>query len=397
MRQTRIDAKAGLSGPFAGHDALRLRLGHSNYTHTEMEGDAVGTVFDSDGYEGRVELVHLPVAGWRGTYGVQVSRRDFTAVGAEAFVPPSVSDDIGVFLLERRHWDRFNLQLGGRFDRVEVEPEAALPARQFNAFSASLAGEWRFAEHWHLSLGIDRAQRAPTAEELYSDGLHVATSSYEIGDSALEKETANQIELGLHYHSDWLELKLAAWRNRFDRFTYLRYKDDGHGHADSPRGYDDEGEPVVPLLHWHQHDATFRGAEMEAKITLAELDSGRYQLRLMADRVRGDLNHGGHLPRIAPDRFGAGLDWSRGAWRAGVSALRHRSQDRVADQETPTSGYTVFDADLAYSFAWNEREIELFVQGRNLGDEEIRVHTSFVKDLAPQPGRSMAAGIRAWF
>lgn len=392
MKQTRVDAKAGLNDPFAGHDALRLRFGHSRYTHTEFEGDEIGTVFDNDGYEGRVELVHSPVGGWRGAYGLQFSRRDFTAVGDEAFVPPSVTDDVGLFFLERRNWERFNLEFGGRYDRVEVEPDAEdLPSRRFSAFSASVAGEWRFTDQWHLRLGLDRAQRAPTAEELYSDGLHVATASYEIGDASLSKETTNQIELGLHYHGDWLELKLAAYRNRFDNFTFLHEEHDDHDH-----GHDDDDDET-PVRHWHQHDATFRGAEAEAKITFREWTSGKYQLRLMADTVRGELDEGGNLPRIAPGRYGAGLDWSRGGWRAGVSALRYRGQDRVAEHEAATPGYTVIDADLAYAFDWNDREIELFVQGRNLGDEEIRLHTSFLKNLAPLPGRSIGAGIRAWF
>jgi iron complex outermembrane receptor protein len=117
----------------------------------------------------------------------------------------------------------------------------------------------------------------------------------------------------------------------------------------------------------------------------------------MADTVRGELDDGGNLPRIAPGRYGAGLDWSLGSWRAGVSALRYRSQDRVAGFETPTGGYTLLEADLAYGFSFGPTEIELFAQGRNLGDEEARLHTSFLKDRAPLPGRSVGMGLRAFF
>ncbi len=385
MKQTRIDAKAGLDDPFAGHQSLRVRLASNNYRHLELEGDEIGTRFDNRGQEGRIELVHNEMAGWNGAYGLQYGRRDFTAVGAEAFVPASVSTDLGLFLLERRQWDRFHLELGGRFDRQEIDPDlSGTDTKSFNAFSASASGEWRFTEQLHLRLGFDRAQRAPGAEELFSDGLHVATASYEIGDSALGKETANQVELGLHFHGERVELTIATYRNRFNDFIYLA--DTGetdHDHA---------------IRQWSQHDARFRGAEAEARFILADGDRGRWQARLLADSVRATLTDGGgHLPRIAPGRYGAGLEWQMGGWRADVSALRYRSQDRVAEHETGTPGYTLVSADLAYGFNVATSEVEVFVQGRNLGDEEIRQHTSFLKDLAPLPGRSIGFGMRVFF
>lgn len=383
LRQTRVDFKSGLQDPFAGHDELRVRLAHNDYGHTEFEGDEVGTVFDNQAHEGRVELVHAPLAGWTGAYGVQFGRRDFEAIGEEAFVPPSESSDLGLFLIEKRNWDAYNVELGGRYDRVRIDPAADLPSNRASTFSASAAGEWRFAGDWHLRLGLDRAQRAPVAEELYSDGAHVATQSVEIGDPDLDRETANQVELGLHYHGPVLELRLSVFDNRFDDFIYL---------ADTGEELD-----ALPVRLWTQGDARFRGAEAEAKFTVADNATGRYRLRAMADTVRGELDAGGDLPRIAPGRFGGGLDWSLGSWRAGVSALRYRSQDRVAAFESATDGYTLLDADLAYGFSAGGAELELFAQGRNLGDEEARLHTSFLKDRAPLPGRSFGLGLRAFF
>lgn len=385
LKQTRIDFKAGLDQPFAGHDALRIRLARNDYEHTEFEGEEVGTQFDNTGYEGRLELVHNAIGRWTGAYGLQFGRRDFEAIGEEAFVPPSETSDLGLFLIERGSWDRFNLEIGARYDRVKTEPDAdaGVPDAEHDSFSASAAGEWRFAEGWHLRLGLDRAQRAPVAEELYSNGAHVATQSVEIGDPTLGRETANQVELGLHYHSDSIEMKLAVYNNRFNDFIYL---------ADTG-----EEDDELPVRQWSQADARFRGAEAEVAFALADNASGRYELRFMADTVRGELADGGNLPRIAPGRYGAGFDWSLGGWRAGLSALRYREQDRVAEFETPTDGYTMVDADLAYAFAAGETELEVFVQGRNLTDQEARLHTSFLKDQAPLAGRSFAAGLRAFF
>lgn len=394
LRQTRIDLKAGIDDPLPGHQRLRLRLGHANYTHTELEGDEIGTRFDNDGVDGRLEMVLAEMGGWQGAWGLQFGRRDFLAVGEEAFVPPSQTRDLGVFFLERQAWDRVDLEFGARYDRVSVDPDGGdgeeLRDRSFGAFSASVAGQWRFDERWHLRLGLDRTQRAPVAEELYSDGFHVATGAVEIGNPDLDRETARQVELGLHYHGERVELKLAAYRSDFDGFIFLHEE---HGHPEGLTGGDHE----EPELLWVQEDAEFRGAEAEAKIALAEGPGGRFQLRLMADTVRGELKDGGNLPRVAPARYGTGFEWSLGGWRAGVSALRYRTQDDVAEEESVTPGFTAVDADFAYAFAVGDAELEVFVQGRNLGDEEIRLHTSFLKDRAPLPGRSLGAGLRAYF
>lgn len=384
MRQNRADLKGALNDPFAGHEALRVRVSHSDYTHTEFEGDEVGTVFDNRALEARVELVHARIGGWRGAYGIQAGRRDFEAVGEEAFVPGSRGSDIGLFLVERREWDRFNLELGGRVERNRIRPDSDDHGSvSFTGVSASAAAEWRFTESLHLRLGLDRAQRAPSAEELFSDGEHVATQAIELGDAELGKETANNIELGLHWHGERVDFRASVYRTRFDDFIFL---------ADT--GEEDDG---LPIRQWSQGDADFQGAEAELKVTVAENASGRHQLRLMADTVRGELRDGGNLPRIAPGRWGAGYAWSMGAWRAGVDATRYRAQDRVAEFETATEGYTLVGADLAWSFMAGGTELELFLQGRNLTDREARVHTSFLKDQAPLPGRSLGFGLRAFF
>ena len=75
-----------------------------------------------------------------------------------------------------------------------------------------------------------------------------------------------------------------------------------------------------------------------------------------------------------------------------------RSQDDVAELETATPGYTLVDAHVAWhadTAAGNGWEV--FLDGSNLLDEEARVHTSFLKDVAPLPGRGVAFGVRVFF
>ncbi len=382
LRQRRTDLKMGLDDPFAGHERVTLRIGGSRYEHTELEGDEVGTVFESRGSEARLESIHQPIAGWKGAWGLQYGRRDFSAVGEEAFVPPSLTRDIGLFVVEEQQFDRLKIELGARADRVRVTPDDG-PRGTFDTLSLSAAGRWTVDDRMHLQLALDRAERAPTAEELYSDGPHIATRSYEVGDADLRTELANRVEAGLHWHVEGFEAKLAAYHSRFDDFIYL---------SDT-----DEEEDDLPVRVWTQEDARFNGLEAEGKWRLADSDAGRWDLRAFGDLVRGRLDSGGNLPRIAPARAGADLAWQRDGWRARLGAVHHARQDRVASSESETPGYTLVNAHLSYHWDTPRVGWEVFLDGTNLTDREARAHTSFLKDLAPLPGRGVAFGVRAFF
>ena len=383
LQQTRVDLRGALYAPWRGIESLRLRVAHNDYAHLEMEGDEVGTRFGNDGHEGRLEAVHEPLAGWRGVVGLQFSTRDFVAIGEEAFVPPTRSEDIGVFLVEERDFGRWKLELGARHDDISVDPEGELAEAGFGASSLSAGALWRATDALHFSVGVDRAERAPTAEELFSNGPHLATAGFEIGDSTLGTETANQLELAAHLHVGPLEAKAAVFDNRYDQFIHL-----------AETGLEEDG---LPVRQWTQADARFRGLEAEATLRIADNASGAWDLRLFGDRVRGTLDAGGNLPRIAPARAGLDLTWENGPWRASAGAIRHARQDQVATLETPTRGYTLVDAHLAYHWDTAHAGWELFLDGNNLTDEEARVHTSFLKEVAPLPGRAIAVGVRAFF
>ena len=385
MSQTRYDFKAGLIDPMSGIERLKFSLAHTDYQHTEFEGEEIGTKFISTGNEFRLEAVHSAFGAWRGAFGVQAGNKEFQAIGDEAFVPTTHSKNLGVFVIEQGDWDRFKLELGARSERQSSEPDGA-DKRSFSLLSLSAGGRWKFSDQWHLSLNVDRAQRAPAEEELFANGPHAATETFEIGDPLLAKETSNQAELGLHFHGHKFEAEVAAYRNRFDNFIYL---------ADTGTT-----DPVddLPIRVWTQTDATFRGFEGEATFHLADNTAGKFDLRVFGDRVRARRSDGGSLPRIPAARFGADLSWRGNAWRAGVGAVHTSLQDETDVFETPTSGYTLVNANLTYTFLNNERATwEAFIQGNNLTDQNARLATSVVKDLVPLPGRNIALGLRVFF
>src|SRR5690606_3383633 len=134
MDQRRSELRAGIDD-FAAFESLRLKLADTAYTHTEFEGEAVGTVFHNRSREARVELVHRPLMGMKGAFGLQASQRTFAAVGAEAFVPGSTADDAGLFWIGKRQFDTargaMQLDLGLRHDRNRIDVDADAPDRAF--------------------------------------------------------------------------------------------------------------------------------------------------------------------------------------------------------------------------------------------------------------------------
>jgi iron complex outermembrane receptor protein len=407
MVQNRVDLKTGIYNPVSFLQSVNLRAAWNDYEHVELEGGLPATRFTNEGYDARLEAVQKDWNGWRGAFGLQLGSTDFGAVGEEAFVPSTTTDNVGAFIVQEKDFGPWKLELGARYDHVELKPEDRA-ARDFDAVNLSAAAIWRLTDGFDLRFGLDRSERAPTNEELFAGGTHVATQSIEIGDEALDTEKGVRAEIGAHWHTDRVDLKLALYQTKFTDFIYL-----------TDTGVEEEGYPV---RLWTQDDATFTGAEAEAKIQLADTASGAWDLRLFGDYVRAELDgsgtrtaafevphgdhthdyevqiaQGGYLPRIAPMRVGADLGWSLGGWRASVGAVRYGKQDDVAQNEEASDGYTLVDAHVAYRWERTASSWEVLLDGSNLTDEEARPHTSLLRDYAPLPGRGVAFGLRAYF
>lgn len=388
MLQDRFELKAGLDRDMWIFDGLRFGFAHTTYQHTEFEGEEIGTVFDSEASEGRAELTHKAFGAWTGAIGLQVGERTFEAIGDEAFVPRTKTRSQGLFVVEHAQWGALQLDLGARVDRVRTD-SIGNPRRNFTPISLSLGGAWNIDERWRVSANLDRAERAPAEEELYAFGPHAATASFEIGDADLRKERADQAEIGLHFHSDRFDAKAAIYATRFDGFIYLRDSGASTGA--------EEGEDPLPIRLWTQADADFAGIEAEFVAHLIDNDAGKLDVRVFGDHVRGELDSGESLPRVAPSRFGLGASWDADAWRVSLGATRVLRQDDVAPDETPTAGYTLVDAHFAYHWDTDAYGWEVFVDGRNLTDREARVHTSYLKDSVVLPGRDFNLGLRIFF
>ncbi len=401
MKQTRVDAQALVRNPGAGLDSLRLRVGNSRYQHTEYE-DAVtpGTRFENDQYQARVEAVHKTIAGFRGVLGLQGGYRDFSAMGDEAYVPPVKSHTTGIFLVEEKKTAFGKIEFGARAEQSRYDPEAGHPGRRFRPLSYSAGSIFDLGPDTHFKTTVTHAERTPAAEELYANGPHAATATFERGNNGIRKERANDIDIGIDHHQGRISLEGSVFYKQVKDYIYLS-EVDGNGDGSADR-VDDVGviDPAGEFLlaDYRQADARFHG--YEAAATYAILPDGPVLLstRVFTDSVRGQLDEasvtgGRNLPRITPTRYGVSLHGHYQRFAANLSFTHASAQDRIAALETRTSGYNLLNADLNYRLPL-DREASLFLRGNNLLDDDIRRSTSFIKDDAPAPGRGLVIGFR---
>ena len=422
MAQVRFDVKGKLLNPLPGFEALRLRLGVNDYQHTEFEAPGVaGTKFKNDEQELRLEAQHKSIGLFHGVVGLQVTNRDFEAVGDEAFIPPVNTRQIGLFAVEELRYSWGRLEGGVRIETVEHDPETqtGLPSRDETPISLSAGVLFELSPEYHLRLSLARSERAPTAEEFFAFGPHLATATFERGDLSVGKETVNSIEIGIDKHKGRFTFSANAYYQATDDYINLANVDcnadagdaatcNPDGAADfvtpegtfvaDPEATEAAGEAALQLADYQQADASFTGVEAEAKYKFLTTGPLKLTGRVFGDLVRAALQDGGDLPRITPPRVGFGFELSQAKTQFNLDYTRVQRQDHISALETETAGYSLLSADLSQGFAvGSESEATVFLRGRNLLDEEARRHTSFLKEVYPIAGRSVFVGLNLKF
>jgi len=397
LEQTRVETRGDIKLDLGVFDRLDYAGQWSEYEHREIEdtGD-IATTFTNEGYELRFEAHH---GGFGekldGALGVQASDTDFAGVGAEAFISATGTRDIGAFAVERLDFGNWGLEGGLRLEQRELSNAAG--DRDFTAASVSAGAFARPAENWFVGATLARIERAPTGVELFADGPHVATASYERGDPALDKETALSIEGSVRYAGPRARFEINLYRVAYEDFIAL--VDSGLVFVESSATFEDPalvapGEETLPLFTYVARDATFTGGEISVGAELFTLGPVTIGADAAVDMVRAEFDAGGDLPRIPARTATVGVVATRGAHKARLEVVDVDKQDRIAAFETATDGYTLFNARLTLGLHDN---VKLILDGRNLADEEAREHVSFLKDVLPRPGRSVRVAITAEF
>ncbi|MBB2961703.1 iron complex outermembrane receptor protein [Methylobacterium sp. R2-1] len=409
-----------LSGPF---EVLRFWAGGSVYRHEEIgigeDGvDGVQAIFKNREVEARFEAQHVPVFTALGTLtgaiGVQAGRRVLNSQ-LESFLPPTESRVLAGYLFEELAvGNGLRFQAAGRIegDRLNSTatqfPDSYLPTdgdpfsyaltRRFAPKSASIGALQELPYGFVASLNGSYVERAPTGYELFSQGPHDATATFEIGDPTLRLERARTVEISLRRAEGPLRLDATGYYTRYTGFIYKR--DTGNRCDDdfASCGSGDELRQVV----YSQANATFYGAEIGAQLDLLPVGDGWAGLEAQYDFVRAQFDDGSYVPRIPPHRLGGGAFVRAGGWFARINLLHAFDHTEIAPFETTTPGWNDLRAELAYTQAldpavYGATEVTLGLQGRNLLDDDIRNSASFKKDEILLPGRNLRLFLTARF
>ncbi len=383
LRQVRADMRGKLALGDGLFSELRTRVGFSDYTHTEFEGDEVGTVFDVNGLEARAELVQNRRGTWQGSLGVQYYFRDFFAEGAEAYVAPNRTDQFAIFGLQEVGLGALQLEGAARFERTDVESSPLGVERNFDAFSGAISLAHETEQGLRFGVSASRVERAPSAEELFSNGPHIATQAFEIGDINLTTESAVGVEAYLRGRIGLASVNVSVYQNWFDDFIYL-----------TGTGLEEDDLPVFQYL---QGDVDYFGVEGELNVPL--IDSGPFSLiaDLRGDYIRATLDDGSPLPRIPPLSLMGALEAQTEQFDVRAEVQWFDDQNRVSAFETATEGFTFVNASLAWRPLSGEDNVTVLFQVDNIFDQTGRRHASFTKDFVPLAGRNFKVSVRTSF
>jgi iron complex outermembrane receptor protein len=408
MDTDRIDFASEIRDLGSFFERAKFRAAYTDYRHHEMGGGEIHSTFKNKGLDGTFELAHAPLMGLKGILGTQFDNGKFDAIGHEAFLPNSKTNSQSVYVYEELPLNQHKMTFGLRHGKHEVESKGGGEAdheglakfgdpsrKKFSTNNAAIGGLYALNEQWSLTGNLSHNERAPSYFELFANGVHTATGTYQEGQSDLKKEKSNGLDGQIRWKSGQDSLTFGAYFNKFSNFIGLLSTDIGG------EGHSEEGDEITyKKSTFSGIKAEFKGVELEGKTMLTDY----LQFNLRGDYVDAkDKTNGGYVPRISPLKLGAGLKYEFDRFGARLDVLHAFKQDRVATnynyepgKELITDAYTNVSMMATYKLP-TQLNLEAFTRANNLLDEEIREHTSFLKDIAPMGGRSIMFGLRGEF
>ncbi|MCY4655555.1 MAG: TonB-dependent receptor [Gammaproteobacteria bacterium] len=375
LNQVRFDMNAHYSPQFGDGPTYSLRAGFSDYEHQELENDETATEFYNDARDIRLEIALPEKSGIRQLYGFHHDAREFEMHSGDHVVASSSS--LAGFALYRFDKDAMQYELGVRLGRIAKEAEES-PDRSFNSYSLSTGLLRKLDSHGQVSLNGELTSRAPSIEELYVEGAHLQTGSFELGSSDLDNERMLALSLGYHQHVGKFIPEAIVYARSFQNYIYIAETGEVHDGLPVFAYTQDEVNFIGADLSLHYNTFTENGWDIHAEVTYDMVN-----IRLV------DADDHDRLARHPPNRIKTAFSAYQGPWSYGVSYLHTLEVDDVAHEELPTDAFGNLKAFVQYSHRMTNRNFDVSLSASNLLDEEQRLHVSRIKDRVLQRGRTL--------
>jgi len=382
LRQTRVDVNGSLEldGFF---EKVQLFGGYADYTHTEFEGPGViGTVFTNEGYETRIEAIQAERGTWKAAYGGQLRHREFAAIGEEAFVPPTTTNQIGIYTFHEVEVSNVHLEASARYESTKHDVSESNVERSFDLLSVSAGGDVHLTDTLRLGGTVFRTERAPTTEELFSNGPHLATNQFERGNAALGKEKSTGIEAALRYRTDNQFITANVFYTDYSDYIF--------------EAKIEEEEDGLPVFQFTAADASFKGFEIHGGTDIGTVGGFTLKADTLAEYVRAQTDTG-NLPRIPPFSVLAGLEADSDRFSLRAELDYAAEQNTTTALEIPTDSYALVNLFGTWKSPLDAQNVRISLSVLNLLNDDARQHTSFLKDVVPLPGRSVRFSISTKF
>lgn len=386
-------------------EQFEVQMTYGDYRHDEIETSGeIAATFEREGFENRVTLVHAQ-NNWEGVLGFQgnfekssVSGEENFFVGASGRNPVITGDDsqrYAFFAKESyQHSETLSMNGGVRLEYWERQLSGAGDRDDFS-ISASGGVVWKLNEGWLLSGNVNYTERQPETSELFSDGPHLATEAFEVGDPSLDEESAVGVEVILRRNEGPVTGQFTGFYTTFDNFIFL----DDTGNVLNPEGMvpGPGDEALAERIH-RGVSAEFYGFEGEVNWEIVQSNQWLVNFRGFGDVLWSEnTTDGTNLPRTSPWRLGAGFDIGFQDLFFSLDLTHTGRQDDTAPGESETGSYTLLDLYASYTLERGRVESEFYIKGSNITDDVAFIHTSFIRDTAPLPGASVEVGMNVKF
>ena len=380
MESNRWDFSSELKELPSFFNRIKVRMSNTDYQHSEIESGVIQTTFKNKGTGGSFEIGHKELYGINGLVGFAFDNSQFKSIGDESFAPNSQTISQSIYMLEEYKFNQHKISFALRRAEHQID---SIENKSFSTNNASIGEEYIFNDIWTVKTNINHLERTPSYFELFADGVHAATGQYIVGNSSIKNEVSNGIDFNIKRKDSNNTTSVSAYYNYFN--TYIGSFNTGRK---IPRGGSDWDEAIFKSVK-----ASFKGIELESKQLLTDNLIGTIRTEYIIAR---NEDTGSYLPRIAPLKIGIGSTYQKERYSLNINLLHAFAQNKLSANELKTDAYTNLSLLATYQIPI-KYNIELFSKANNLLNEDIRDATSYIKDIAPQGGRSIMFGLRGDF
>ncbi len=436
--------------PMIGVDKVTAKASYTDYKHDEIDEGVAGTTFANKALSGRVDATHATfktgnLGFMKGIVGVDLNRSEFSAVGLEGYLPKTDSKQMGIYFVERlaptyyasdinnSNEDKFAnnnsdnnhvghshsvqnttapadnklalpanqapwyVEFGGRQEFKDIKDTQNNISKSFSGTSVSVEGGKYLSPNSQISARISHTQRLPAPQELFADGAHLATNTWERGNLNLNPEKTNGVELTYRFNNrntnqtasntnsnnrSGFDASVTGFYNQTDDYIYAKTQD-----------VVTSGESAgFKLVDYSQTNAKHYGGEVKARYHFNNMLSVGGFADLALIELEDNSLQRKYAPRLVAPRVGGDITAQVGQFDMVLSGYHRFEQDKIADFETKTPSYNMLDAKLVYHSP-SVHDYTAFVKVSNILNELAYNHASYLVEHVPMPERSVNAGI----